>query len=68
MYYLAEAPDQSRGGLIIPFEANEEGERWMVRLVGLNNDYPSTNEAGFCNLRVACLCLISMPLSQTLNR
>ncbi|MBV7332300.1 FAD-dependent monooxygenase [Chloroflexi bacterium TSY] len=47
MYYLAEAPAQSRGGLIIPFEANEEGERWMVTLVGLNGDHPPTDEAGF---------------------
>lgn len=48
MYYIAQAPDQSRGGIILPIESNEEdGERWLVTLVGLNGDHPPTDEAGF---------------------
>jgi 2-polyprenyl-6-methoxyphenol hydroxylase-like FAD-dependent oxidoreductase len=33
----------SRGGMIIPVE----GQRWFVALVGIDHDYPPTNEAGF---------------------
>ncbi len=48
MYYLAEAPTQSRGGIIIPIEGTaEEGERWLVTLTGLNGDHPPTDETGF---------------------
>ncbi len=48
MYYLAEAPHQSRGGIITPLEATAAaGERWLVTLVGLNGDHPPTDEAGF---------------------
>lgn len=48
MYYLAEAPTQSRGGVIFPLEGTkEDGERWMITLVGLNGDHPPTDEAGF---------------------
>lgn len=43
MYSLPMAPQQSRGGIIIPME----GDLWQVTLVGLNGDYPPTDEAGF---------------------
>jgi 2-polyprenyl-6-methoxyphenol hydroxylase-like FAD-dependent oxidoreductase len=33
----------SRGGMIIPVEGN----RWNVALVGMNGDFPPTNEAGY---------------------
>jgi len=33
----------SRGGMIIPVEGN----RWIVALVGMNGDFPPTNEAGY---------------------
>lgn len=48
MYYLAAAPTQSRGGIIIPTEGPEgNGDCWLVTLIGLNGDYPPTDEAGF---------------------
>jgi len=48
MYYLAAAPNQSRGGIIIPTEGTAgKSDRWLVTLVGLNGDYPPTDEAGF---------------------
>jgi flavin-dependent dehydrogenase len=33
----------SRGGMIIP----AEGKRWFVALIGIDRDFPPTNEAGF---------------------
>jgi 2-polyprenyl-6-methoxyphenol hydroxylase-like FAD-dependent oxidoreductase len=48
MYYLAEAPTQARGAIIVPIEATAaEGERWLVTLTGLNGDQPPTDDAGF---------------------
>lgn len=48
MYYLAEAPMQSRGGIILPIEGTaKDANRWLVTLVGLNGDHPPTDEAGF---------------------
>lgn len=48
MYYLAEAPTQARGAIIVPIEATTaEGERWLVTLTGLNGDHPPTDETGF---------------------
>lgn len=41
------APDQPRGGLIVPLEADAGGARWQVTLVGMAQDYPPTDEAGF---------------------
>lgn len=36
-------PHGTRGGAIIPIE----GDRWHVTLMGIDRDYPPTNEAGF---------------------
>jgi len=47
MYSLAMAPNNSRGALILPLEADEQGERWHVCLVGMAGDYPPTDEEGF---------------------
>ncbi len=37
------APDETRGGLVLPVE----GDRWMVTLTGRLRDYPPDDEAGF---------------------
>lgn len=48
MYYLAEAPEQSRGGILMPLEDSaEHRNRWLVTLIGLNGDHPPTDDAGF---------------------
>ncbi|MEZ4862745.1 MAG: FAD-dependent monooxygenase [Caldilineaceae bacterium] len=47
LYMMPMAPNTSRGGIILPMEADEEGERWQVTLIGLAKDYPPTDEAGF---------------------
>lgn len=48
MYYLAEAPEQSRGGILMPLEdTDEHRNRWLVTLIGLNGDHPPTDDAGF---------------------
>ncbi|MEM7132386.1 MAG: 2-polyprenyl-6-methoxyphenol hydroxylase-like oxidoreductase [Chloroflexota bacterium] len=52
IYSMAEAPHQPRGGLIVPLEAaggenSQDGDRWMVSLIGMNGDHPPTDEAGF---------------------
>lgn len=43
LYMQPSAPDQSRGAIIIPME----GDRWHVTLIGINKDYPPTDEEGF---------------------
>lgn len=43
MYVQPAAPDQSRGAIIIPME----GDRWHVTMIGMNADYPPTDEEGF---------------------
>lgn len=43
LYGIAQAPEQSRGCIIVPLE----GDRWHVTLTGLNGDHPPTDEAGF---------------------
>ncbi|HJT56730.1 MAG TPA: FAD-dependent monooxygenase, partial [Ktedonobacteraceae bacterium] len=37
------APDETRGGLVLPIEGN----RWMVTLTGRLRDYPPDDEVGF---------------------
>jgi 2-polyprenyl-6-methoxyphenol hydroxylase-like FAD-dependent oxidoreductase len=43
MYVQPAAPDQTRGAIIIPME----GDRWHVTMIGMNADYPPTDEADF---------------------
>jgi 2-polyprenyl-6-methoxyphenol hydroxylase-like FAD-dependent oxidoreductase len=43
LYIQPTAPDQPRGGLILPLER----DRWHVTLIGMNRDYPPTDEPGF---------------------
>lgn len=43
LYISPSPPDGLRGGVIIPLE----GQRWHVTLIGLNGDYPPTDEQGF---------------------
>lgn len=43
MYISPTPPTGTRGGMIIPLE----DDRWHVTLIGINNDYPPTSEAGF---------------------
>lgn len=43
MYIQPEAPDQPRGGMIMPMEDG----RWHVTLIGMDGQYPPTDEAGF---------------------
>lgn len=48
IYYLAEAPEQSRGGILMPLEDTPtQRNRWLVTLIGLNGDHPPTADAGF---------------------
>jgi 2-polyprenyl-6-methoxyphenol hydroxylase-like FAD-dependent oxidoreductase len=43
MYIQPEAPDKPRGAMIMPMEDN----RWHVTLIGMNGDYPPTDESSF---------------------
>ncbi|MFN8490686.1 MAG: FAD-dependent monooxygenase [Caldilineaceae bacterium] len=43
LYVMPMYPHTPRGGIISPME----GDRWQVGLVGLNGDYPPTDETGF---------------------
>ena len=43
MYIRPTPPNGSRGGLIMPIE----GDRWIVTLIGMNGDYPPTDEDEF---------------------
>jgi len=43
LYGIAQAPEQSRGCIILPLE----GDRLHVTLIGLNGDHPPTDEEGF---------------------
>ncbi|MBC8162022.1 MAG: FAD-dependent monooxygenase [Roseiflexaceae bacterium] len=43
MYVQPAPPTDKRGGVIWPVE----GGRWVVTLLGMGRDYPSTNEAAF---------------------
>lgn len=44
VYYIQPtAPNNSRGAVLTPLEGN----RWHVCLIGMNGDYPPTDEAGF---------------------
>jgi len=47
MYIMAMPPHTPRGAVILPMEADEQGPRWHVSLVGMNGDYPPTDDAGF---------------------
>lgn len=48
IYILPDAPQQSRGGIIMPVEGADIGDkRWVVTLTGLNGDHPPTDEVGF---------------------
>jgi 2-polyprenyl-6-methoxyphenol hydroxylase-like FAD-dependent oxidoreductase len=47
LYLMPRAPTSSRGGVILPIEADEFGPRWHVGLVGMAKDYPPTDAAGF---------------------
>jgi 2-polyprenyl-6-methoxyphenol hydroxylase-like FAD-dependent oxidoreductase len=42
-YIKPTPPTGTRGGMIVPIE----GDRWHVSLVGMDGDYPPTDEAGF---------------------
>ncbi len=42
-YIMPEAPHQRRGAVILPME----GDRWHVTLIGMDSDYPPTNEDEF---------------------
>ncbi|CAN5473874.1 hypothetical protein BH10CHL1_BH10CHL1_44940 [soil metagenome] len=43
LYIMATYPHTPRGAVILPME----GDRWQVCLIGMNGDYPPTDEAGF---------------------
>jgi 2-polyprenyl-6-methoxyphenol hydroxylase-like FAD-dependent oxidoreductase len=43
LYIMAMYPHTPRGAVILPME----GDRWQVCLIGMNGDYPPTDEAGF---------------------
>jgi 2-polyprenyl-6-methoxyphenol hydroxylase-like FAD-dependent oxidoreductase len=43
MYIRPTPPNGTRGGLIMPIE----GDRWYVTLIGMNGDYPPTDEDEF---------------------
>jgi 2-polyprenyl-6-methoxyphenol hydroxylase-like FAD-dependent oxidoreductase len=43
MYMMPEAPHQPRGAVMLPME----GDRWQVTLIGMDGDYPPTDEEGF---------------------
>lgn len=43
LYISLDPPHGTRGGVILPMEGN----RWYVSLMGINQDYPPTDEAGF---------------------
>lgn len=44
VYYIQPtAPNNSRGAVLTPLEGN----RWHLTLIGMNGDYPPTDEAGF---------------------
>lgn len=47
MYIMAMPPHTPRGAVIMPMEADEQGPRWHLSLVGMNADYPPTDEDGF---------------------
>lgn len=47
MYIMAMPPHTPRGAVILPMEADAQGPRWHVSLVGMNGDYPPTDETGF---------------------
>lgn len=43
LYIMPEAPHQRRGAVALPME----GDRWHVTLVGMDGDYPPTDDQGF---------------------
>ncbi len=43
LYIMPNPPHVSRGAIILPMEGN----RWHLSLLGMNRDYPPTDEAGF---------------------
>lgn len=43
LYIMPDPPEVSRGAVIVPMEGN----RWHVCLIGMNRDYPPTDEEGF---------------------
>jgi 2-polyprenyl-6-methoxyphenol hydroxylase-like FAD-dependent oxidoreductase len=43
MLYVVPQPPAKRGGLILPMEGN----RWMCTVVGMHNDHPPTDLAGY---------------------
>jgi flavin-dependent dehydrogenase len=43
LYIMPNPPHVTRGAIILPMEGN----RWHVSLIGMNRDYPPTDEAGF---------------------
>jgi 2-polyprenyl-6-methoxyphenol hydroxylase-like FAD-dependent oxidoreductase len=43
LYISPDPPGSSRGGVILPIEDN----RWYVSLMGVDRDYPPTDETGF---------------------
>lgn len=45
LYLLPKPPHLKRGALVCPIE----GDRWIVSLTGVAQDYPPTDEAGFLN-------------------
>ncbi len=48
MYYMPEAPHQSRGGITMPIESEKGDEQLLLMtLIGLNGDYPPSDAAGF---------------------
>ena len=43
VYIQPTPPNNKRGAVLLPLEGN----RWHVTLIGMNQDYPPTDEAGF---------------------
>lgn len=43
LYVQPTPPNDTRGGIIIPLE----GDRWHATIIGMNQDYPPTDEAGY---------------------
>lgn len=46
-YYMPEAPQQSRGGIVMPIESDADERLILVTLIGLNGDYPPSDAAEF---------------------
>jgi hypothetical protein len=43
----AEGPEDKRSGMVFPIEGDDEGERWICSLGGINGDHPPLDEQGY---------------------